>query len=385
MPLNSYPYSVSDGKCLEHVYKFVPDRLIDLDSLNDRNIYYLVVLHAYHHVSLTVKDSGTTGVIDGSNAYAGIQMTVNSSDTDETKKATLVVMSGTIQGFYYGISGNGKRHNTEVTVAGGTVKGTNADNSFGIYNPQNGKLTITGGVVEGASGVGVKSGTVSFIGGDAVIRATRSSAAPYKYQSSGIECTGDALVIDNCGYPGSEGFNVSISGGTFESAAGKAVASYVKQDDPTKTGDYPRIEHFIPGGQFSNIVPENLCAVGYVPVYVKEGDYYGVTPGTFVAHITTWAEKNGFTNLAEAVAAAQDNDTITLDTDVALDETVSVAATGNAIVLDLNGFVVSNATAMTGSSLFEVTGGTLTLTNGDLTAYGIVAAKVSFTDVLPIL
>lgn len=197
------------------------------------------ILCVLHGGSLTINDSsaGGTGAITGNSVFTtGVKMT-KKGDTDDTNKATLVVNGGTITGYYYGIAGNGLagRGNTEVTINGGSVYGTCANDSVAIFQPQLGTLTINGGYLEGAMGVYVKSGTATVAINGGTIKGNGTYAA-YVHSTNGFNNTGDAFVVDNAGYPGGAPAP-SILGGTFVSVNASAIASYAK------TG-LERIVHF---------------------------------------------------------------------------------------------------------------------------------------------
>ena len=197
------------------------------------------ILCVLHGGSLTINDSsaGGTGAITGNSVFTtGVKMT-KKGDTDDTKKAVLVVNGGTITGYYYGIAGNGLagRGNTEVTINGGTIKGTCANDCVAIFQPQLGTLTINGGYLEGAMGVYVKSGTATVAINGGTIKGNGTYAA-YVHSKNGFNNTGDAFVVDNAGYPGGAPAP-SILGGTFVSVNASAIASYAK------TG-LERIVHF---------------------------------------------------------------------------------------------------------------------------------------------
>ena len=114
--------------------------------------------------------------------------------------------------------------NFTINVTGGTVKSTNA---AAIYQPADGVLNISGGTIEGKTGVYVKSGELNITGG--TIKGT-GDAADYDYYGNGCNSTGDALVVDSCGYPGGAP-EVNVNGGTFNSKNADAIASYKKSDD----------------------------------------------------------------------------------------------------------------------------------------------------------
>ena len=133
-----------------------------------------------------------------------------------------LVVNGTVAvtGAEAAVSGNGNSGNKgAVTINEGAV--VSAANSAAVYHPQGDKLTINGGEITGPTAVYVKSGTVVITGGE--LKGT--GAAAYHYQGDDCTPTGDALVVDNCNYPGGAP-TVEISGGAFESSNAKGIGSY---------------------------------------------------------------------------------------------------------------------------------------------------------------
>lgn len=122
-----------------------------------------------HGAKLTINDSVGTGIISSGNdgsLYGAISLT-KKVENDITKVAALEINAGTIEGYYYGISGNGNpdRINTEIVVNGGVVKGLCADDSVAIFHPQVGKVIINGGELIAATGIEMRSGTLIVNGG----------------------------------------------------------------------------------------------------------------------------------------------------------------------------------------------------------------------------
>ena len=114
-----------------------------------------------------------------------------------------------------GSSGN----NSSITINGGQIFSANG---AGIYKPDAGTLTISGGEISGQTAVYVKSGTTTITGGTF---SGTGAKADYSYNENGCNLTGDAFVVDNCGYPGGVP-DVSVTGGTFNSTNAAAIASY---------------------------------------------------------------------------------------------------------------------------------------------------------------
>lgn len=156
---------------------------------------------------LTIEDSSGTGKItSGNNIMSAIQM-IDPGDTGE-ETAELVLNSGTLEGYNYGISGNGKRDNTSITVNGGNIKTIDED-SVGIYQPQMGKIVINGGIIEGGTGIEVRSGDLTVNNGN--IKGTSSFLA--KANASGTTTVGTGITVAQ--HTTKNPINVQINGGNI--------------------------------------------------------------------------------------------------------------------------------------------------------------------------
>ena len=310
---------------------------------------------------LTIKDSSdpSTGAIrPGENAYGVVAMTVP-GDTD-TNVAKLTLESGTLEGYYYGIVGNGKRGNTSVTITGGSVVGTLEDNSVGIYNPQAGSLTVTGGTVEGAMGIYVKAGNPIEIKGGTVIG--NGAKGEYTPTGDGTKNTGDALVVDNCGYPGGVP-GISVTGGTFRSENGNAVASYAK------TG-YTPVVGFISGGTYNKEFDETLCVSGYKLERNPDGTY-GVVISDPLAKIVREGADVMYPSLEAAIADAQQNEIIILIKNIEVQAQILV---DKACTIDLNSKVITYAggTELNTGVIGIKHGGDLTIIDNSASSTGAI-------------
>ena len=164
----------------------------------------------------------------------------------------------------FAIATNGSQtSNATINIYDGAL--VDAD-EVAMYLPSSGTTTISGGVILADTAVYVKSATLDITGGTLY---GVGDVAAYRYNGNGCYATGDALVIDNCGYPGGVPV-VSISDGELSSTNGLAVASYVKQDDATQTGEFDRVTGFVTGGLFSNDVTDYIAA-GYASVLTESG------------------------------------------------------------------------------------------------------------------
>lgn len=132
-------------------------------------------------------------------------------------------------------------NNSNITINGGQII---SNNGVGIYKPDAGTLTINDGEISGQTAVYAKSGTTTINGG--TFNGT-GAQAEYAYNGSGCNPTGDAFVVDNCGYPGGVPV-VSITGGTFASTKAASVASYAYSGDGTERTP---VVGFVSGGTFT--------------------------------------------------------------------------------------------------------------------------------------
>lgn len=181
------------------------------------------------------------------------------------------------------VSGIGNKDDGGVIInieEGAVITCTNKD-GLGIYYPNTSELNIKGGTITGATGVYVKSGKTTVTGGTIIGTGDK---ADYKYYGNGAYSTGNAFVVDTCGYPGGDPA-VEIKGGTFKSENAEAVGSYFGNTaEKALTG-------FITGGSFSSD-PTKYAAADYkvttengVFTVSKDG---GNPPKTFDAGIAVY-------------------------------------------------------------------------------------------------
>lgn len=217
---------------------------------------------------LIINDNGDEpGSVEATadSVYAAIKLTEKGEDPTG-EPATIVINGGEFTGWYYAVTGNGSRQNTDVTINGGKFKGVAPDDCFGMYHPQQGELKINGGEFEGSSAIYVKCGTVKVTGGS--FKGIGNPQA-FKHNKSGAYPTGAAFIVEVCDYPG-QAPNVEIRGGDFESVNDKPVASYCQNEDPefsTFVGE--RLTHFVYGGRFNKPFSDEdleLIAEGYTQV-----------------------------------------------------------------------------------------------------------------------
>ena len=241
--------------------------------------------------TLTINDSKGQGSIDANNVstvYGAVKLT-DTNDGESGNVAKLVVNGGVLKGYYYGIAGNGTRHNTEVVVNGGKIMNTFKEGSA-IYHPQAGTLTVEGGEIVGAdTGIELRSGTLSISGG--TISCTRTDKV-IEPNGSGTTVSGAALAISQ--HTTNKDISVTISGGTFTGPY--ALYEEDLQDDKVSNIKIEKVSdgtfngkiysenctQFISGGTFSDpSALAYLAANANVSVALK-ADYEGPGFGIFV-------------------------------------------------------------------------------------------------------
>lgn len=224
-----------------------------------------------------------------------------------------------------------------VTINGGTIT---AENTNAIYMPSGNLLVYSGAIVRGLTGIYAKSGNVQIKG--AKIYGT-GEAKGYSYHGNGGIPTGDALVLDSCGYPnGAPKVNYEGAGDAyFESTNAKPIGSYARDG-------YTKVTGFVDKGTFNKAIDKDLLAGGYVCVYNAETDNYGVaTTENCVAKVGDIY----YTALQDAIDAAQNGATVVLVKDVDTPEVSYVI--DKSLTIDLNGKTVTGSGY---DGVFHITG-----------------------------
>ncbi len=250
--------------------------------------------------TLTIDDNSSNGqgsidANDVSTVYGAVKLT-DTNDGESGNVAKLVVNGGQLKGYYYGIVGNGTRHNTEVVVKGGKVMNT-SDAGSAIYHPQVGTLTVEGGEIVGANtGIELRSGTLSISGG--TISCTRTDKV-IEPNGSGTTVSGAALAISQ--HTTNKDISVTISGGTF-------------------TGPYALYEEDLQDGEVSNIKITGVSGGTFNGKIYSENCTQFISGGTFsdpsaLAYLTEKADVNvnftGDTKLAQTIIVPKG--TVTID------------------------------------------------------------------------
>ena len=276
------------------------------------------------NASLTVKNgkivsSQLIGLIPS--AMGGTITYDNSTLTFENVEASTTATSG--------IETNGNNTNDTVVLKDSTL---NVPNGFGIYFPSSGKLTIDNSKINAKTmGAQVCSGNLNVTAGSAI---TVSGDPVAKTESDGAIQDGAAIsIVNRAGYKGLG--KIAITGGTFTAKGDNAAIKAYTWDSSTKQEsafDNSAKTVAVSGGTFSAAVASDLCAEGYAPVANTDGTY---SVGVPVAQIGT----KTYVTLADAVAAAEDGQTVTLLGDVEQNSQLTI---DKSITLDLNDKTIKN-------------------------------------------
>lgn len=300
----------------------------------------------YSDVTLTVKNgkvvsSQLVGLIPS--AMGGTIKYDNSSLVFDGVEMTTTARSG--------IETNGNNTNDTVTLRNSTL---NVPNGFGIYFPSSGTLTIDNSVINAKTmGVQVCSGSLNISGAKTAITVS-GDGIPKTINDGAIEDGAAISIVNRTGYKGLD--EIKVEGGTFTANGTNAAVKAYDWDNTNKTeSDFTQAAKVsVSGGTFSSEVDKSLCAKGYIPTKNADGTY-GVKEGKYVAEIGS----QGYESLTEAVAAAEDGQTVTLLADATEDVVIS-----KSITLDLGGKTLTNTNA--GKATISVTSGTVTVKNGNV-------------------
>lgn len=355
----------------------------------------------YDNVALTLTDVNVTGGLEGIfvpssvNDIAATQPTTITIEGgifkgtgengagavicgvgDGVEAPTKLVATGAVfEGTTYGISGNGTAHNTYIELSDCTVNG-----EVGIYNPQDGELIVNGGSVYGEStGIEIRSGSLTVNGGAEITGAGDPFASDPN--GNGTTTTGAAIAVSQhtTNLPIKVTVNDAVLNGVralFEADLQDEVATdqiTITVLGGTFNGEVvsENVTGFVKGGAFTEALDAAYVAADAY-FYPTDTGYEASTTAPAAGATTAVAVVNGYyycKTLAEAVAAAEEGDTVTLLADVSVEATIVVE---KAITLDLNGFDIASGVAV----LKIVNAGEVTITDRTQ-APGTIASSVS--------
>ena len=258
----------------------------------------------------------------------------------ESNNLTLTFENIVLKSRTQGLAVQGLTSNSNVNIVNSNITSTEG---LGIYYPpKSGTLTISDSEITGVTGIVVKGSNLVVNGEKTIISGTGPNVDPETYYtgatdgSSTLTETGDAVYVES-GYNDRD-ISVSISGGHLNSKNAKAVRMFVKNGENTSA----KREISVTGGTFSSDVSAYV-AKGYVQNENGTVEQLGETNA--VAKVGDTYYKT----LADAVAAVQNGDTITLLKDVDLGNTVTVA--NKTVTLNMAGKTIYNTKDLWDSKL----------------------------------
>ena len=285
------------------------------------------------NITLTVKNGTIENFAEGSysdGVYA----------YKESNNLTLTFENIVLKSRTQGLAVQGLTSNSNVNIVNSNITSTEG---LGIYYPpKSGTLTISDSEITGVTGIVVKGSNLVVNGEKTIISDTGPNVDPETYYtgatdgSSTLTETGDAVYVES-GYNDRD-ISVSISGGHLNSKNAKAVRMFVKNGENTSA----KREISVTGGTFSSDVSAYV-AKGYVQNENGTVEQLGETNA--VAKVGDTYYKT----LADAVAAVQNGDTITLLKDVDLGNTVTVA--NKTVTLNMAGKTIYNTKDLWDSKL----------------------------------
>ena len=256
-----------------------------------------------------------TGRIDASTAktYAAVSVTVKNDNPD--KQARLTVNNTNLTGYYYAITGNGSRNNTDITVFASVLNGTCPGDNLGIYHPQDGTLTVRGDattITGYSSGIEMRAGSL-VVSSSAIITATAEefSATP---NGSGTTIVGSAIAVSqhNTNYP----ISVSL-------ASNKLYGYYSLYEDDLQDAQTEGVSLEIKSGTYygriySRHYTQFIAAGQYAfdPTPYLKADTWAVPGSTLAYKVEKYETKDNVTAASEIGTSLGTSGNYTLGADI---------------------------------------------------------------------
>lgn len=175
------------------------------------------------------------------------------------------------------VAGNGavspSQGDTNIAIKGGLLRSESTSSSYiacGVYHPQAGTLTVTGGKIEAVGGVGIlmRAGSANITGGEVVASGSMSG---YVGDSKVEKVPSSGIVVDRAANYGAstEDDVVNVSGSAMIKAdKGQDALSTVLDENDSKKGLIA-----VSGGELSSKPDLEYCADGYGPVQQPDGSF----------------------------------------------------------------------------------------------------------------
>jgi hypothetical protein len=305
--------------------------------------------------------------------------------SDGAKSAT-VNFDGEIDADTYGVYVNGQLTD-ESAAPTMNIGGTIESDAYGIYGAGCAVWNVSGDITAGTTGIEIRAGELNVKDGASIeSTATTFSAAP---NGNGTSVMGAGIAVSQ--HTTKKPIAVNIEGGTITGPValyqsdvqgnGAEATSQISMDvsggtfDGTLNDnavDVADVENFISGGSFNEDIPEGYLAEGCATT--EDGGTYEI-----VAQYTAKIGDVLYPTLADAVAAAENGQTIKMINDEYLESTVEITA-GKTIILDLNGKEITVSSTNTGAnnqrSLYAIDNyGNLTIKDTSTSGNGKIVAR----------
>ncbi len=235
---------------------------------------------------LVINDSKGTGKIttgSGDNVWGAVQLV---KDNTSNEPAELIINGGTIEGYYYGVVGNGTLHNTRITINEGIIKGLNTEDSVGVYHPQDGQLIVNGGEISGGTGIEIRSGSLTLNNG-----TVSGVASNFVKAVNGSGSTTNGVGIAVAQHTTKKPISVVIKGGNIKGQ----YAFYEWNPHRNNQDALSKISLSINGGNFEGY------AQGVSTIYSEDFTNF-VTGGTFNKNVDKYLTADA------SVFKSEDND-----------------------------------------------------------------------------
>ena len=225
---------------------------------------------------------GTVGV-----SVVGTSQTQDTAINPTTATELTVNDGASVVVSSFGISGNGSNsNNTIISINGGDI--TSAD-AQGIYHPQAGLLSVSGGTITGVTGIEMRAGELTVGGG-----TVKGGEGAFSYEPNGNGSTTENAAIVVAQHTTKLPIEVNLWDGTFEGTVAFAQADPQGNADDGD-GALDKIELSITGGEFKGgIYSENFKDVDGKG-FVSGGSFSDRAVGDFLAHDAAVAVNDGET------------------------------------------------------------------------------------------
>ncbi len=292
-------------------------------------------------------DCSGNGIQIKSGRFADKGLTVDFDGHTYTVGGVLVGSTGTGTNAFQLLQGN------KITFQNGTIKGVSEGTKPAEDTPNwHGAPAM---VIQNYCDLTLKNMTVS--GGDETVYTMSNNNGDVVIEDTTIN-VGKAkgygygpFAFDVCRYDTYPSVSVTVRGNSvingnveISGAIGAGQNRQLNVENGTFKGTF-NVSGNVPaniaisGGTFTNAVPAEYCANGFIPTQNADGTY-GVKEGTYVA------ETNGvkYETLQAAFDAAKTGDIVKLLTDITLTAQVNITKALNGLTLDGNGKTITCAT-----------------------------------------